>query len=302
MSQFSLKGKMTHSRLTTYYNNGRIPLRKAADLPYTDVNLAFIFTTPEAPLTLQLGGAIAATPTMLTNNTKAAIAMLQNNKQKVMISFGGGTIGSATYQQIAGNEAQIAEFLSQFIINNQLDGIDIDWEDTAAFQGVAGYDGIDFLVKLTKELRVRLPSPRYLISHAPQPPYLETNSSLGGYVEVVKQVGDLIDRLNIQFYNNLPWSANCGLIVSSYQNFAQLEGLSAEKLLVGLPVTQSDAGTGYIPVEKIVSDIIKPLQNQGDFGGMMNWQFASNQEGEWANIVGKALGLTAPGILGWVMP
>ena len=79
----------------------------------------------------------------------------------------------------------------------------------------------------------------------PQPPYLDTNSPLDGYVEVLKQVGELIDRFNMQFYNNPPWSSNCDLIVSAYQKFAQLEGLGAEKLLLGLPVKQKDAGSGY---------------------------------------------------------
>lgn len=286
-----IKEKRTRPRLTTYYNSGKIPLVNALYLPYTDINLSFIYTTQEEPFKLQLAGAIAATPNILTNNTKAAISELQKNKQKVMVSFGGGTMTSKAYQQLAGNESKIAEALAIFINNNQLDGVDIDWEDTAAFQGKAGYNGIDFLVALTKELRKRLPSPRYLISHAPQPPYLVANSYLGGYVEVIKQVGDLIDRFNVQFYNNSPWSSNCELIVSSYEKFAQLKGLSAQKLLIGLPVKQKDAGSGYIKVDKIVTDIIKPLQNSGNFGGIMNWQFASDQDGVWASMIGEALSL-----------
>ncbi len=277
------------SKLITYYNNGDIPLKTAVELPYTTIILAFLFTTPQKPLSLELGGAIAGTLTTLSDETKDAIKLLHIKGKKVLISFGGSTMNYVTYCQIVGKETELAQSISQFVIDNDLDGIDIDFEDTAAFQGKGGYNGIEFLVNLTNALRKFLPSPKYILTHAPQPPYLETDSGIDGYIAVMQKVGEKIDWLNVQFYNNPPWSSNPAEIVKSYQQFSQLQGLSADKLMVGLPVTKQDAGSGYLPINTIISEIIKPIQNKGVLGGMMNWQFSSDKQGAWAKDIGKSI-------------
>ena len=279
------------SRLVTYFNNGSLDLGNAASLPYTDVNLAFLLPGAQNPLDLELAGAIAATPTTLTETTKQAVSAIQANGKKVLLSFGGGTVASETYHQLAGNETQLAINIAHFVTDNHLNGVDIDYEDTAAFTGSAGYNGADFLINLTRALRKVLPAPQYLISHAPQPPYLESGSGMDGYVQVVAEAGNDIDWLNVQFYNNPPWSANPPQIVSSYEQYAQLPGLTAEKLLIGLPVTEKDAGSGYMPVDEIISDVIQPVQAAGPLGGMMNWQFSSDPGGAWAEQIGTAIGL-----------
>jgi len=65
--------------------------------------------------------------------------------------------------------------------------------------------------------------------------------------------------------------------------------MSPDKLLVGLPVQPKDAGSGYIPVEQVVSEIIEPIQLAGPFGGLMNWQFSSDTGGNWGKTVAEAL-------------
>ncbi|WP_299261508.1 glycosyl hydrolase family 18 protein [uncultured Aquimarina sp.] len=284
------------SKLVTYYNDGTIALDTATSLPYTDIILAFLYTTEQEPLSLQLGGGIAASqsPPELTQTTIEAIAALQANGQKVLISFGGGDMSSEAYSKIVGNETELAQSIATFITQYSLDGIDIDFEDTSSFTGTAAYNGVDFLVNLTNALRTELPSPQYLITHAPQPPYLEVDSGMDGYVEVMQQVGDSIDWLNVQFYNNPPWSGDPSEIISSYQLFSELSGLSSEKLLIGLPVTVNDAGSGYISIDDIVSEIIDPIQKDGVLGGMMNWQFSSDNGGNWATTIGTSIGLEAP--------
>ena len=84
---------MSSPQLVTYYNDGAIPLANAAGLPYTTVNLAFLFTDVNSPLTLQLAGAIAATSTTLTQATISAIGDMHQAGQKVLISFGGAILG-----------------------------------------------------------------------------------------------------------------------------------------------------------------------------------------------------------------
>lgn len=279
------------TRLVTYYNNGSQSLDQAISLPYTDVILAFMFSRPDAPLNWQLGGAIAATSTSLTSTTQQAIQGLHRAGKKVLISFGGGEMSSAAYQALAGYEYELAKSIADFVQENQLDGVDIDWEDTGAFSGAAGYSGVNLLISLTKNLRDCLPADKFVISHAPQPPYLQQGSGMDGYIKVMAEVGSMIDWLNVQFYNNYPWSGDPEQIVAAYNTFAALPGISAEKILVGLPVSGHDAGSGYLPIATIVEEVIAPLKAQGNFGGMMNWQFSSDQQHFWAREVGRALGL-----------
>lgn len=279
------------SRLVTYFNNGSLKLSNANNLPYTDINLAFLLPNADNPLELELAGAIAATSTTLTQTTKQAISTLQKSGKQVLLSFGGGTVASETYHQLAGNETELAANIGHFITDNELDGVDIDFEDTGAFTGSADYSGVNFLVNLTKALREILPSPQYLLTHTPQPPYLESGNPMGGYVQVMAEAGEDIDWLNVQFYNNPPWSANPQEIVSSYEKYAQLSGLNAKKLLIGLPVTEHDASSGYMPIAEIISDVICPVLEKDTLGGMMNWQFSSDKDGAWAEQIGSAIGL-----------
>ncbi|MBQ4851953.1 glycosyl hydrolase family 18 protein [Pseudoalteromonas sp. MMG012] len=277
------------SKTITYYNSGAVPLINASELPYDVVNLAFLSSSSNNPFNLVLSGAIAATESSFTNNTIEAIKAMQHKGQKVLISFGGGTMGSNAYRSLSEDTAKLADSLASFVKNNQLDGVDIDYEDTAAFTGQAGYNGAQFLISLTQELRKRLPSPDYIISHAPQPPYLEQGGYMAGYVEVVEQVGQEIDWLNVQFYNNPPWSANPDQIVSSYLNYTKLPNMSPEKVIAGFPVTQNDAGSGYMPVQTIINEVIKPIQQQSSLGGIMNWQFSSDHNGDWIKAIAQSL-------------
>ncbi|KAF7765027.1 hypothetical protein PCIT_b1156 [Pseudoalteromonas citrea] len=277
------------SKTITYYNSGAIPLINASELPYDVVNLAFLSSSSSNPFNLVLSGAIAATDSSFTNSTIEAIKVMQHKGQKILISFGGGTMDSNAYRALSEDTAKLADSLASFVKNNELDGVDIDYEDTPAFTGQAGYNGAQFLVSLTQELRKRLPSPDYIISHAPQPPYLEQGGYMAGYVEVVQQAGQEIDWLNVQFYNNPPWSANPDQIVSSYLNYTKLPNMSPEKVIAGFPVTQNDAGSGYMPVQTIINEVIKPIQQQSSLGGIMNWQFSSDHNGDWIKAIAQSL-------------
>ncbi|KAJ3007442.1 UNVERIFIED_CONTAM: hypothetical protein HDU68_003507, partial [Siphonaria sp. JEL0065] len=81
----------------------------------------------------------------------------------VMISAFG-----ATDMPTGADPVQVATNLANFVKANQLDGADIDWEDNAAMENGTGEA---WLITFTTKLRELLPSPRYLISHAPQAPY-----------------------------------------------------------------------------------------------------------------------------------
>ncbi|WP_196891771.1 glycosyl hydrolase family 18 protein [Aureivirga marina] len=278
------------TRFVTYYCGNQIPLKDAVSLPYTHIMIAFLFTKPENPMELILDGgtALKNIPPTFTNSTKQAIQELKNAGKKVMISFGGGAMHSEAYKGIVGKEAEMAEKLVNFIHENNLDGIDIDFEDTSAFKNTATYNGRQFLIDLTLELKKRLPY-NMEIAHAPQPPYFRKGTEIDGYVAVMEKAGHAIDFVNVQYYNNTPWSSNPEKIIETYSEFNDLAGMSAEKHVLGFPVTEKDAGSGYLLASTIVSEIVYPLKESFGIGGVMNWQFSSDVGGQWAVEIGYEL-------------
>ncbi|CAM6004217.1 unnamed protein product [Sphagnum balticum] len=92
---------------------------------------------------------------------------------------------------------QCASKLANFVKDNNLDGVDIDWEDNDAMEkGI----GEEWLITFTQVLRDNLPT--QYITHAPQAPYFKKEFyPKGGYVTVHKSVGSLINFYNVQFYN-----------------------------------------------------------------------------------------------------
>ena len=91
--------------------------------------------------------------------------------------------------------------IASYVKDTNLDGVDVNWEDTHAF--VAG-TGERWLIQFTQKLRSLLPS--HIISHAPQAPYFdERRYRNGGYMTVHKEVGNLIDFYNVQFYNQMSY-------------------------------------------------------------------------------------------------
>ena len=82
------------------------------------------------------------------------------------------------------------------------DGVDLDWEDNAAME--AGL-GEDWVITCIKTLRDTLPSSDgFILTGAPQAPYFLNDTSVysgGGFLRVDREVGDLVDFWNIQFYN-----------------------------------------------------------------------------------------------------
>ena len=70
--------------------------------------------------------------------------------------------------------------MADFVLDNALDGADIDFEDSESF--VYG-TGEEWLITFTKQLRKRLPE--HIITHAPQAPYFnKAYYPKGAYVTV----------------------------------------------------------------------------------------------------------------------
>jgi chitinase len=260
-------------------NANQIPLAGISSLPYTDVIVGFL--VPDGNLDLHGdGGAFG-------DNLQRNIQTLQEAGQNVLISVGGGAgFPSSAYQSYAQNVNGLVEQIVSFVTSNGFNGVDIDYEDDAGFTGT--YDGIGFLIALTSGLAQALPPGSDIITHAPQTPYWDSNYNDAPYAQVWQQAGSQIAWINNQFYNNPPWDATPDLKVQWYNQIASITG--AQKLMAGALVAET-GDEGYIPIDQMINQVIMPLKSTwgAEFGGVMGWQFASDQGGAWAEGIGQAL-------------
>src|SRR5271165_5435216 len=274
-------------RNVIYYssNANQIPLAGIANLPYTDIIVAFL--VPDGNLNLVgAGGAF-------DDNLQSNIQTLQNAGKNVLISFGGATFPSSAYQSYAQNVNGLVGQIVNFVTSYGFNGVDIDYEDDAGFTGT--YDGIGFLSALTNGLAQALPSGQNIITHAPQTPYWDSNYYNAPYAQIWQQVGNQITWINNQFYDNPDYDKDAATKVFWYQNVAAIIG--AQNLLVGALVADTGQDEGYITLDDMINNVINPLKSDfgSQFGGVMGWEFALDQGGAWANGIGQALGAGSPG-------
>lgn len=274
--------------MVTYYNANTQPLSTLANTKYTDVVLAFVLPESSQSTTLALTGNLPS-----ESDLKNDIAQLHQAGIKVHLSIGGEYDQQGqpiNYEKLSQNVDSVVDQLATFAKNLDLDGIDLDYEDTNALQSSTPYDGVQFMIDMTNGLRKALDAGK-IISHAPQPPYLWQGSADMPYVKILNATGDAIDRIYMQYYNN-PWYVtpvsqiieNYNAIIAGWTGF---DGISASRLLVGKPVAESDAGSGWISADEFGKDVIAPLMAaHDDFGGIMGWQYASDgPDGPWTKTL-----------------
>jgi len=133
-----------------------------------------------------------STDSQIRTNLKS---LYSSNGIKLMVSAFGST---QTPTSSGFNPVTSATQLASFVTTYNLDGVDIDWEDTAAFQSGTGEA---WLITFTTTLRQLLPSA--IITHAPQAPYFggTTLYPKNAYLAVEQAVGSMIQFYNVQFYN-----------------------------------------------------------------------------------------------------
>lgn len=291
-------------RYVVYYNSNATPLSAAADTAYTHVIVSFLTLTTDDEGTLQL-----VTPEKMTGQWESVTALKKAGK-KVMVSFGGGDMKQDQYVPAVGHEDKLAMLLARFVIDQGLDGVDIDFEVSEALKlplPQNTFDGRGFLIRLTRALRTRLPGDRYLISHAPQPPYLDPHWHGGAYIEVLKEAGPAIDWIAVQYYDNPDFEEppvtkivgeSTEPFLTSYHGIVDGRlGIPwpSTKLLVGKPIYKDDASSGHLSPQTLANRLIKPLrQHYGTkFGGLMGWQFSTQTPDHqyWNKEMGQVLWL-----------
>lgn len=99
--------------------------------------------------------------------------------------------------------SSLATTHAAFVKDNNLQGIDVDYEDMDAMNKADG-SAEAWLTTYTKTLNSILnPSGArtYIITHAPVAPWFSPMYKAGAYTLVNKNVGSMIDFYNVQFYN-----------------------------------------------------------------------------------------------------
>ena len=259
----------------------------------------------------------ASNPKLISSAVAQQMVELRKAGKKVILSFGGAGQGfaGAGYKTFSENVKDTATAIAGFVKAAKIedggtfrfDGIDIDWEDTDSFLPEAqrpaqsNYDGRVFLISLTQQLRKLLPSPKYTISHAPQPPYLSTSGghfpeNITGYIDVLKSAKDDIDWLNVQYYNQGGYFAVPKNIITQYNEVIKdsannYGGISASKLVVGKPIVNT--GSGVLSLSVVTADVIAPLfaTYEESFGGAFVWRYADDNKshGDWGDGLEEAL-------------
>jgi len=229
---------------------------------------------------------------------------LHNAGKTVLVSFGNSS--SAAYRACSSQIQNLANGIANFVYANGFNGVDIDFEDTGAFDGSAGYDGVAFLTQLTNDLYGQLSQPPFfgqdIITHAPQTSYWLENYSYSAppYVLVLAGTGNNIAWFNNQTYSNCPpYDCNAQQKIDDYSAIivnARIwtgQEFRATRLVLGVPVSYCGTtdgqgnctGNGYLPwfsqdgndMNTVISQLQQAYPDQ--FGGVMGWDFTldSNQ-------------------------
>ncbi|KAI0630238.1 glycoside hydrolase superfamily [Trametes polyzona] len=174
-----------------------------------------------------------------------------------------------------------ANWMAQFVLDNQLDGIDVDYEDLAAMNARDGR-AEEWLVTFTKTLREKLPKGHYLLTHAPVAPWFSPvfNTS-GAYLTIHQKAGDLIDWYNVQFYNqgegmyttcdNLLTLSGGTWPGSSLLEIAQA-GVPLAKLVIGKYAAEGGGASGFMEPHAL-GECAAQARKLGWGAGIMTWQY-----------------------------
>ncbi|KAG2106191.1 glycoside hydrolase family 18 protein [Suillus discolor] len=174
-----------------------------------------------------------------------------------------------------------ANTMAAWVIEYGLQGVDIDYEDFAAFNAGTGA-AEQWLGNFTTQLRTQLPQGQYILTHAPVAPWFTPDRwGGGGYLWVNSVVGDMIDWYNVQFYNQgtTEYTTCDGLLYNSSTAWPQSalfqiadSGVPLDKLVIGKPATAAQATNGYID-PSLLASCVSSAYADGWNGGVMVWEY-----------------------------
>jgi chitinase len=136
-----------------------------------------------------------------------------------------------------------------------LDGIDFDIE--AAGTNEHWDELAEFLSEYSQQRKVYLTA-------APQCPFPDY------YLGAALNTG-LFDYVWVQFYNNAPceYRDNADNLKRSWDQW--VSSIQADQIFLGLPAAPAAAGSGYIPPDVLISEVLPYVKGSSKYGGVMLW-------------------------------
>ncbi|KAF9064594.1 glycoside hydrolase superfamily [Rhodocollybia butyracea] len=198
---------------------------------------------------------------------------------KLLVSAFGSTETPTTSNK---DPQTVAAAMAAWVKQYGVDGIDVDYEDSAAMNKGDGKTK-QWLIAFTTALRSALPQGQYILTHAPMAPWMGVNSlwKSGAYVTVNKQVGSQIDWYNTQFYNQgaSEYTTCAGLLTTSSSNSPkssvfeiQANGFDLSKIVIGKPGATADASNGQMSTSTL-AQCVSQAKGKGWNAGVMSWKY-----------------------------
>ncbi|KAI3416663.1 Kinesin-like protein [Psidium guajava] len=198
---------------------------------------------------------------------------------KVMISLRGdkGSPPMASKQ----DAAEIAAYLWNNFLGGHssfrplgdavLDGVDFDIEggSNAHFN-----DLVTYLSEYGESGR------KVCLTAAPQCPY--PDAWLGGALET-----GLFDYVWVQFYNNPPCQYNSSAIDNLEDAWKQWINIPAKQIFLGLPASPDAAGSGFVTVSDLLSEVLPSVQRFPEYGGVMLWSRYYDDQSGYSHAIRK---------------
>lgn len=191
---------------------------------------------------------------------------------KVILSIGGGEPGYSLSS--AGDATNVADFIWNNFLGGEsrrrplgdavLDGVDFDIE-------VGG--GEAFYAVLARRLsrHSRGGGRKVYLTAAPQCPFPDEHQN--GALST-----GLFDFVWVQFYNN-----DCQFDSgdpSKFQNSWKqwVSSIKARKIYLGLPASPSAAGSGFVPTQTVIREVLPFVKRSRKYGGVMLWDRSADKQ------------------------
>lgn len=216
------------------------------------------------------------------------VGVLNSQGRAVLISLGGA---DAHIELRAGQEQPLANEIIRLVETYGFDGLDIDLEQSA-IDFAANKTVLPAALKLVKD-HYAGQGKHFIISMAPEFPYLTTSGKYVGYLQALEGYYDFIAP---QFYNQggdgvwVPEANNGNGAWIAQNNDAMKEDflyylteslvtgtrgftkIPADKFVIGLPSNVDAAATGYVIDKSVVGNAMKRLAIKGHpIKGLMTW-------------------------------
>ncbi|AZV27832.1 chitinase [Pseudomonas syringae] len=216
------------------------------------------------------------------------VGVLNSQGRAVLISLGGA---DAHIELRAGQEQPLANEIIRLVETYGFDGLDIDLEQSA-IDFAANKTVLPAALKLVKD-HYAGQGKHFIISMAPEFPYLTTSGKYVGYLQALEGYYDFIAP---QFYNQggdgvwVPEANNGNGAWIAQNNDAMKEDflyylteslvtgtrgftkIPADKFVIGLPANVDAAATGYVIDKTVVGNAMKRLAVKGHpIKGLMTW-------------------------------